>query len=303
MKKFLKEKEPEYLNNSPRQEKNGRMRDKIKAILMPDSGWTYKETREALLLDLETISLHIREYKEYNKLSINSGGSDPKLSFAPSKELINHLEKVHNLKVSDICIYIREKYNIIYTIGGGTNWLKSNDFSYKKPKGGASKADSKEQNKFIHEYKLILQKSSINEPMLFMEGAHPIMEIKITYGWIKTGQNKPIATTAPRTRINLLGTINLKTMRVEEVKSYTTINQEFVSGYFFIFRKGYPKANNSSKKTQEESRKQGIILHYLPPHSPNLNAIKRLWKVMNEYSRNNQFFKQRKSFEIRSTAF
>ncbi len=72
---------------------------------MADSGWTYKEIGEALLLDHETISRHVREYKEYNKLSVNSGGSDPKLSFAQSKELINHLEKSRYLKVSDIYIY------------------------------------------------------------------------------------------------------------------------------------------------------------------------------------------------------
>ncbi len=45
-----------------------------------------------------------------------------------------------------------------------------------------SKADPKEQDKFIHEYKLILQKSSINEPILFIDGVHPTMETKITYG-------------------------------------------------------------------------------------------------------------------------
>ncbi len=43
MKKFLKEKECAYLKSSHRQEKNGRMRDRIKAILMADSGWTYKK--------------------------------------------------------------------------------------------------------------------------------------------------------------------------------------------------------------------------------------------------------------------
>ncbi len=53
--------------------------------------------------------------------------------------------------------------------------------------------------------------------------------------------NKPIATTASRIRINLLGTINLKIMRVE-VKSYITINQESVSDYFFILKKAYLKA-------------------------------------------------------------
>ncbi|WP_197056823.1 transposase, partial [Vibrio sp. ZOR0018] len=29
---------------------------------------------------------------------------------------------------------------------------------------------------------------------------------------------------------------------------------------------------------------------YLPPYSPNLNPIERLWKVMNEHVRNNVYF-------------
>ncbi|MDD1830295.1 transposase, partial [Photobacterium sp. ZSDE20] len=39
-----------------------------------------------------------------------------------------------------------------------------------------------------------------------------------------------------------------------------------------------------------------IELHYLPPYSPNLNPIERLWKVMNEYSRNNVYFKTKREF-------
>ncbi len=84
MKKFLKVKECEYLKSSHRQEKNGRTRDRIKAILMAEIlGGRIKRTGgPALLLDHETISCHVREYKEYKKLSVNSGASDPKLSFA-----------------------------------------------------------------------------------------------------------------------------------------------------------------------------------------------------------------------------
>ncbi|MEC5317557.1 transposase [Brenneria populi subsp. brevivirga] len=31
-----------------------------------------------------------------------------------------------------------------------------------------------------------------------------------------------------------------------------------------------------------------IGFHYLPPYGPNLNAMVRLWKVMNEHARNNR---------------
>ncbi|MCU8106115.1 transposase, partial [Shewanella sp. SM101] len=39
-----------------------------------------------------------------------------------------------------------------------------------------------------------------------------------------------------------------------------------------------------------------IELHYLPPYSPNLNPIERLWKVMNEHARNSVYFKNKRDF-------
>lgn len=41
----------------------------------------------------------------------------------------------------------------------------------------------------------------------------------------------------------------------------------------------------------------GSVANFLPPYSPNLNPIQRLWKVMNEKVRNNRFFKSAKDFK------
>jgi hypothetical protein len=40
------------------------------------------------------------------------------------------------------------------------------------------------------------------------------MATKISCGWIKKGVDKPIETTASRTRVNVIGAIELKTMNV-----------------------------------------------------------------------------------------
>jgi transposase len=37
-----------------------------------------------------------------------------------------------------------------------------------------------------------------------------------------------------------------------------------------------------SSLVTEAAEKLDITLHYLPPYSPNLNPIERLWKVMNK---------------------
>ena len=154
-----------------------------------------------------------------------------------------------------------------------------------------------------------------NEPVLFIDGVHPTMATKVTYGWIRTGSNKPIATTGSKIRMNIMGAINLETMRVD-VKSYDRINQDSMVDYFTKLREIYPKnknpkihiiadqgSYNTSKKTKEAAKTEGIILHFLPPYSPNLNPIERLWKVMNEYARNNQFFKTGREFKEKINNF
>jgi transposase len=47
----------------------------------------------------------------------------------------------------------------------------------------------------------------------------------------------------------------------------------------------------------EHADNLNIKLHFLPPYSPNLNPIERLWKVMNEHVRSNRFFKGAKDFK------
>ena len=39
-------------------------------------------------------------------------------------------------------------------------------------------------------------------------------------------------------------------------------------------------------------------MHHLPAYSPNLNPIERLWKIINEYVRNNRYFKSAKDFKV-----
>ncbi len=41
----------------------------------------------------------------------------------------------------------------------------------------------------------------------------------------------------------------------------------------------------------------------MPPYSPNLNPIERLWKVMNEHARNNQYFSSAKQFREKIDQF
>lgn len=192
------------------------------------------------------------------------------------------------------------------TADGITSWLHKNQFSFKKPKGTSSKANTDMQEAFIAYYEQLQKNVSAEEPILFGDGVHPSMNTKLAYGWIRTGTNKEIPTSASRTRINLVGSINLKSMDVITTE-HDTINSDAIKAHLNKLRIKYPNASkihlildqgpyNKSAETKAVAIELGIVLHFLPPYSPNLNSIERLWKVMNEHARNNQFFASAREF-------
>jgi DNA-binding NarL/FixJ family response regulator len=80
---FLKTDEREYLKTIHRKESERRTADRIKAVLLADGGWSYKQIAKALLLDDDTVSQHVNEYMENKKLRIQTGGSE--VSFQMNK--------------------------------------------------------------------------------------------------------------------------------------------------------------------------------------------------------------------------
>ncbi|MCN4144624.1 MAG: transposase, partial [Thiohalomonas sp.] len=54
---------------------------------------------------------------------------------------------------------------------------------------------------------------------------------------------------------------------------------------------------------KDKAQQLDIKLYYLPPYSPNLNPIERLWEVMNEKVGNNHFFHNPKEFRQKINEF
>ena len=130
---FLDTQEREQLKAQHRFERDGRIRDRIKAVLLYDKQWPISAIAEALLLSDDAIRNHISEYKESKKLKPNNGGSTPKLSFDQEQKLVAHLREHTYLYVKDIVAYIQSTTGIAYTTPGMHHWLRRHGFSYKKP--------------------------------------------------------------------------------------------------------------------------------------------------------------------------
>ncbi|MCJ8315417.1 MAG: IS630 family transposase [Saccharospirillaceae bacterium] len=290
-----------------------RVCDRIKAVLLRSEGWSTSMIAQALRLHETSITRHIDDYVSKNKLAPENGGSQPYLNETQTDEVVSHLMQ-HTYRCSyEIIEYIFKTYQIRFSISGLNKWLHQHNFSYKYPKGVPHKFDEEKQANFIEKY-TELKAQTVDEPILFMDAMHPTQATKVSCGWIKTGHDKSIETTGSRTRLNLVGAIDLNDLAAAQVKRYEKVNGETIQHFFTELRAhhgsdkrihlildgaGYHRAQVVKDKANELN----IELHYLPPYSPNLNPIERLWKIMNEHVRNNKYFATAKEFRDRIDEF
>jgi transposase len=122
-----------------------------------------------------------------------------------------------------------------------------------------------------------------------------------------SASDKVIETTGSRTRLNIIGAIRLGFLSEGIPHQYKTVNGESIIDFFEKIKAQYASSHcinivldgagyHRSSVVVEKAKELNIKLHYLPPYSPNLNPIERLWKVMNAHARNNKYFATAKEF-------
>jgi len=288
--------------------------DRIKAILLASEGWSTSSIAQALRKNEYTISRHLNDYLKKEKLKPENGGSESYLSGEQSQQLIEHISEHTYAHVLQIVAYVLDRWNIKYTVSGMNKWLHQQRFTYKKPKGVPHKFDIDSQTDFVEHYKALKAALPDDQVVLFMDAVHPTQATKITSGWIRKGFDKVINTTGSRTRLNIVGAIELGNLSSAVFDQYETVNGASIIQFFKKIRHSYASMEvihmvldgagyHRKKEVVDTAKELGITLHYLPPYSPNLNPIERLWKVMNEYARNNKYFATAKEFRQKINHF
>ncbi len=187
MKIILTPQQKQQLEEMHDSTRDGRVRDRIKAVLLA-SGQAM--ISQALRIHESTVARHLSDYVLSEKLKPENGGSQSRLSAGQTMQLIEHLAERTYFHTHQIVAYVQAEFGIRYTVAGMNKWLHHHGFSYKKPKGVPYKFDPEMQQAFIEHYNETLRKSE--DPVLFMDAVHPTQSAKLSYGWIRKGQNKVI---------------------------------------------------------------------------------------------------------------
>lgn len=297
-------------------EKEASYADRLKAILLLNDGYSFEQIAKILFRDDQTIRNYLGKFEKggiENLLSDKYAGYSGCLTEEEKGELAKHLEEYTYLDTSPIIDYVGFTFCRKYTQSGMRDLLHRLGFVYKKASRVPGKADAEKQQKFINAFKEIMREKSPDVPVLFMDAVHPQHNSMPAYGWIKKGERKEVPSNTGRERININGALNAETRDAIVVEA-ETINAESTISLLKKVETCYPLApyiyvfsDNAryyhSKEVINYLKTSRIILEPIPPYSPNLNLIERLWKFFHKKIHYNKYYATFAEFRTESLMF
>lgn len=269
-------------------------------ILSYDEGQSVEELARQTRLSTWTIEQYLKDYNSRNKTKNDPrGGTNPKLTPEQSAQLECHLATITYLKVRPIIAYVQKTFQITYSRSGMNTWLREHGFTYKRPQKVPGKADPERQEEFIEKYSKLKGSLSSDTEIYFTDAMHPEYQTQAVCGWIKKGDHKTLQTTGKQHRLHFIGAVRLDGMKIV-VHEYETIDADAMIDFLKKIE-AQSKAStihviadnarsNKNNKLTEYLKRSRVQLHYLPPYSPNLNPIERLWKILREMTLYNRYY-------------
>ena len=212
--------------------------------------------------------------------------------------ILEHIDRNNCFTLAEIQQWIGDTYGIKVSRSHLAKFLKAH--GYRKLKGGSipAKADRVEQKTFYQDTLLPLMKkaSGKKDVLLFVDASHFVMGCDFI-GCVYCRVRRFARSLSGRKRYNVLGALDYATKKVITVTNDKYINAESVCELFQKIRSEYKGRiihvvldNASYQKCSRVMELAGTLrinCHFLPPYSPNLNLIERLWRFTKTELRRN----------------
>jgi transposase len=292
--------------------KDGKKRDRIKAILLLNEGYNPLEISQILLIDENTVSNWKKRFIERKEKSLlmwlmdEYKGYEGKLTKEEEKIVKEYVAGKIISDSKEVIEFIEKNFSKRYKSSGIVDLLHRLGFVYKQTSLIPSKYDKEAQKEFKNHYESMKETLREDEELVFMDGVHPQHNTTCRRAWIKKGEKKEVKSNTGRSRLNINGVYNPITQAIlfhedQTINAETTIKfLEKIEDFYkdktrikiIVDNAKYYK-NQAVKKYLENSTIEFI---FLPPYSPNLNLIERLWKMMRKKVINNKYYERFKDF-------
>jgi transposase len=292
------------LKQMRRSERNVRRHTKLSVILNLDRGLSYQEVASFLDLDNSTVYRYATTYKEKTLdqyLSDSWTAYDGKLTELQKEALKVEVSTNLYTTTKQIAFWLKSNHGADLSTSAIARLLYKLGFSYKKTTLVPAKADANQQAAHIKEFDAIMEQKDENTLVFFNDGVHPQHNTRSEYAWILKGQECEMPSNPGRSRINISGAINAENPTDVVVVEHEMVNSQSTILVWEAIERKYPdkkiihycdnaayyKSDVTKKWLEQHPR---TIVKFLPPYSPNLNPIERLWKFMKKEAINSFYY-------------
>jgi len=278
---------------------------KLSVLVMLDEGLDYDTITILLGIGRGSITNYKQKYeaegldKYLDRHYVPYSG---KLSSDQALELAQVVEERLFTTSREVADYIEQTFGVKYSDSAVRTLLHRLDFVYKKTSEVPGRSDAGEQAAYLTQFIPFLNETLETEVVFFSDAVHPQHNTRSSCAWIKKGQEKPLPTNSGRSRINLNGAMN-----AHQPEDIIVVESPVIDGEATIELYKKIKERHADKETiyiicdnaryYYSAKLQGwldenpkIVQLFLPPYSPNLNLIERLWKFLRKKVINTKYY-------------
>jgi transposase len=299
-------------------EKDKKKAERINIILLLHKGYNQKEVADILNLDEDTVSKWKTAFE--NRVDLTSWLSTNYVSYfgKSSTFVMSQLRQyLRVFRVSDkkeLQSFLSLTLWVNYSISGLQKLLNRIGFSYQTIHKLPGKCPIDAQKEWVENFENKLATKSPDEVILFVDGVHPTHDTKYSKIWTQKGKPRYIESNTGRERLNICGVYNVDNQELISIDELT-INAEAIIKLLHKVIAKYPSNKiitiylDNAKYHKNKQVKEFLSLHsnikleFLPPYSPNLNLIERLWKFANEKVINLKYYPTFEQFKSKILDF
>ncbi len=296
-------------------ETGDRSKLKLMAIRLHSLGTPHGHIAKALNVSADTVTNYCKTY-----LHGGIGELIENRHFRPTSSADPFLEEILRTLESDPVATAKEAAHRIEQISGiafsqtqTRRILKRLGLSYRKTAAIPGKVDPQIQFTFLEEELLprLQEAREGKRRVFFVDAAHFVLGAFLGMIWCLT--RVFVRTGSGRQRYSVLGAVETRDHDLVSVRTTGSVNAQTVCQLLDQIAHRYPGETitlvmdnaryQRNAAVREAAADLGIELLFLPPYSPNLNLIERVWRLVKSRALRNRYFPDFATFTLSIDSF
>ncbi len=285
----------------------------VPVLLLLDRGRAVAATAEDLGLDEATVYRYAQTYHVKGLAGYLKAEQPGYWGLLTSAQLAGLAQEVGQTRYTDcraIADWLAARYGVRYSISGPTQLLHRLGFSYKLTTAVPCQADTARQTAFVADTlaPLLAAAEAGQAVVYFADAAPPTHNTRATHVWTETGKERPLLTVSGRERVDLNAALHAHCPSQVHLDETDCVNAQSTQRLYQKLLTAHPEGRvyvicdnaryYKNKALTAWLVDKRLVQVFLPPYSPNLNLMERLWKYLRQKISNTAFYRTKGQFKM-----